>query len=126
MLTKKKSSHLQRKLAARKPTAKVDPHVEEQFLTGRLYGELGVRRHLHSPNFPCAPFPSSLPPLPLLFFPHSPILPDTPSLIHFSLIPFPTACVSSRPGQSGRCDGYILEGKELEFYLKKLKSKKGK
>ena len=30
------------------------------------------------------------------------------------------ACVSSRPGQSGRCDGYILEGKELEFYQKKL------
>lgn len=34
------------------------------------------------------------------------------------------ACISSRPGQSGRCDGYILEGKELEFYVKKLKSKK--
>ena len=34
------------------------------------------------------------------------------------------ACVSSRPGQSGRADGYILEGKELEFYLRKLKSKK--
>lgn len=34
------------------------------------------------------------------------------------------ACVSSRPGQSGRCDGYILEGKELEFYIRKLKSKK--
>jgi small subunit ribosomal protein S8e len=34
------------------------------------------------------------------------------------------ACVSSRPGQSGRCDGYILEGKELEFYLKKLRTKK--
>jgi len=31
------------------------------------------------------------------------------------------ACISSRPGQSGRCDGYILEGKELEFYQKKLK-----
>jgi small subunit ribosomal protein S8e len=31
------------------------------------------------------------------------------------------ACISSRPGQSGRCDGYILEGKELEFYLRKLK-----
>eukprot|EP01016_Furgasonia_blochmanni_P009131 TRINITY_DN1377_c0_g1_i3.p1 TRINITY_DN1377_c0_g1~~TRINITY_DN1377_c0_g1_i3.p1 ORF type:complete len:250 (-),score=98.38 TRINITY_DN1377_c0_g1_i3:261-1010(-) len=30
------------------------------------------------------------------------------------------ACISSRPGQSGRCDGYILEGKELEFYLKKI------
>jgi small subunit ribosomal protein S8e len=34
------------------------------------------------------------------------------------------AAISSRPGQSGRCDGYILEGKELEFYLKKIKSKK--
>ena len=31
------------------------------------------------------------------------------------------ACISSRPGQSGRCDGYILEGKELEFYQKKMK-----
>merc|ERR1712198_532781 len=36
------------------------------------------------------------------------------------------AAISSRPGQCGRCDGYILEGKELEFYLRKLKSKKGK
>ena len=35
------------------------------------------------------------------------------------------ACISSRPGQSGRCDGYILEGKELDFYSKKLKQKKG-
>merc|ERR1719419_2142880 len=34
------------------------------------------------------------------------------------------ACIASRPGQVGRCDGYILEGKELEFYLRKLKSKK--
>merc|ERR1712033_10421 len=34
------------------------------------------------------------------------------------------ACLSSRPGQCGRCDGYILEGKELEFYLRKIKSKK--
>nr|QWE91133.1 40S ribosomal protein S8 [Salpingoeca surira]QWE91134.1 40S ribosomal protein S8 [Salpingoeca huasca] len=34
------------------------------------------------------------------------------------------ACIASRPGQSGRCDGYILEGKELEFYMKKLKSKR--
>lgn len=31
------------------------------------------------------------------------------------------ARVSSRPGQSGRCDGYILEGEELEFYKRKLK-----
>ena len=34
------------------------------------------------------------------------------------------ACVSSRPGQCGRADGYILEGAELEFYKKA--SKKGK
>ncbi|XP_055374250.1 40S ribosomal protein S8 [Condylostylus longicornis] len=36
------------------------------------------------------------------------------------------ACVSSRPGQCGRADGYILEGKELEFYMRKIKSKKTK
>jgi len=34
------------------------------------------------------------------------------------------AVISSRPGQSGRCDGYILEGPELEFYLKKMSHKK--
>jgi len=33
-------------------------------------------------------------------------------------------CVSSRPGQSGRCDGYILEGKELDFYMRKIAQKK--
>ncbi|PWA39972.1 40S ribosomal protein S8 [Artemisia annua] len=36
------------------------------------------------------------------------------------------AAISSRPGQCGRADGYILEGKELEFYMKKLQKKKGK
>lgn len=36
------------------------------------------------------------------------------------------ACISSRPGQSGKADGYILEGKELEFYLRKIKSRKAK
>eukprot|EP01115_Flamella_aegyptia_P008294 TRINITY_DN34492_c0_g1_i1.p1 TRINITY_DN34492_c0_g1~~TRINITY_DN34492_c0_g1_i1.p1 ORF type:complete len:183 (-),score=72.47 TRINITY_DN34492_c0_g1_i1:24-572(-) len=34
------------------------------------------------------------------------------------------AFVSSRPGQTGRADGYILESKELEFYLKKMQKKK--
>ncbi|EPQ30184.1 uncharacterized protein PFL1_06854 [Pseudozyma flocculosa PF-1] len=34
------------------------------------------------------------------------------------------AAISSRPGQSGRADGYILEGKELEFYIRRLKAKK--
>jgi small subunit ribosomal protein S8e len=30
------------------------------------------------------------------------------------------AIISSRPGQSGRADGYILEGEELAFYQRKL------
>jgi len=34
------------------------------------------------------------------------------------------ASISSRPGQSGRADGYVLEGKELEFYLRRLRTKK--
>jgi small subunit ribosomal protein S8e len=34
------------------------------------------------------------------------------------------ACITSRPGQDGVCDGYVLEGKELEFYLKKMQKKK--
>jgi len=36
------------------------------------------------------------------------------------------AAIASRPGQCGRADGYILEGRELEFYLKKIQRKKGK
>ena len=32
---------------------------------------------------------------------------------------------TSRPGQCGRCDGYILEGM-LDFYVKKMQKKKGK
>merc|ERR1712159_898661 len=34
------------------------------------------------------------------------------------------ACISSRPGQCGRCDGYVVEGKELDFYVRKLSKKK--
>ncbi|KAL1920242.1 40S ribosomal protein eS8 [Calcarisporiella thermophila] len=67
----KRSNHVQRKLEARKPNAKVDPLLDDQFATGRLY-----------------------------------------------------AIISSRPGQSGRADGYILEGKELEFYIRKIKQRK--
>lgn len=33
------------------------------------------------------------------------------------------AKISSRPGQSGRCDGYILEGPELAFYQKQMVKK---
>lgn len=67
----KGSKAVLKKQAARKALAKVDPLVDDQFTTGRLY-----------------------------------------------------AIITSRPGQSGRCDGYILEGKELEFYYKKIKAHK--
>merc|ERR1711982_308565 len=33
------------------------------------------------------------------------------------------AKISSRPGQTGRCDGYILEGKELNFYQRMMHKK---
>ena len=34
------------------------------------------------------------------------------------------ALITSRPGQCGRADGYVLEGKELDFYVKKMQKKK--
>ena len=34
------------------------------------------------------------------------------------------ACIASRPGQSGRADGYVLEGEELAFYKRKLQKTK--
>jgi small subunit ribosomal protein S8e len=70
---KKASKKVQKKIAKRVVGLKLDPHLEEQFASGRLY-----------------------------------------------------ACISSRPGQCGRADGYVLEGKELEFYQKKIHKKKGK
>lgn len=36
------------------------------------------------------------------------------------------ARIASRPGQSGRVDGYILEGRELDFYLRKIRAKRTK
>merc|ERR1739848_761063 len=53
----KRGARLAKKLEARQKGRKLDPLLDEQFTTGRLY-----------------------------------------------------ACISSRPGQCGRCDGYILEG----------------
>ncbi|KAH9512657.1 40S ribosomal protein [Bulinus truncatus] len=73
VLNKVRSKKTQKKYEARKKIAKVEPALDEQFSTGRVYAK-----------------------------------------------------ISSRPGQSGRVDGYILEGKELEFYTRKLKSKKAK
>lgn len=69
----KKSGHLAAKLKHRASVQKLDPALEEQFSSGRLY-----------------------------------------------------AAISSRPGQSGRADGYILEGDELTFYKKTMEKKKKK
>jgi len=66
-----KSGKVKQKQSKRRNGRKVDPALEEQFNSGRLY-----------------------------------------------------ASIASRPGQCGRCDGYILEGDELHFYLKKLAVKK--
>jgi len=68
---KKQSKSVLKKIAARQEVRVLDPNVNSQFDTGRLY-----------------------------------------------------ACISSRPGQCGRCDGFILEGKELEFYVKRMARKK--
>merc|ERR1711959_696211 len=66
-----KSKSVTDKLAKRQETRVIDPNIESQFASNRLF-----------------------------------------------------AAISSRPGQSGRCDGYILEGRELDFYLKKMIKKK--
>ncbi|EKX43481.1 small subunit ribosomal protein S8e, cytoplasmic [Guillardia theta CCMP2712] len=71
--TKVSNKVLKKREANRKSGGAMDPAVQDQFKTGRLF-----------------------------------------------------ACVASRPGQSGRCDGYILEGAELAFYQKKMQKKKGK
>jgi small subunit ribosomal protein S8e len=34
------------------------------------------------------------------------------------------ARITSRPGQVGTCDGYILEGAELQFYQKKISKRR--
>merc|ERR1711959_241375 len=36
------------------------------------------------------------------------------------------AKICSRPGQSGRCDGHLIEGAELKFYETKMSKKKSK
>ncbi|VDD90909.1 unnamed protein product [Enterobius vermicularis] len=72
-INKKRSKRTMQKYLERQKIAAVEPHLIEQFQSGKLL-----------------------------------------------------ACVSSRPGQVGRCDGYILEGKELEFYLRKIRAKKAK
>jgi small subunit ribosomal protein S8e len=62
-----KSAQIQKKLKSRQKTRTLDPVLDHQFASGRLF-----------------------------------------------------AIITSRPGQTGRCDGYILEGPELAFYQKQM------
>ncbi len=78
------------KYTLRQKTGKVDPKIDEQFTSGRLYGICGFSERLQTNQ----------------------------SFVIFHLI---QAFIASRPGKNGRADGYVLEGKELEFYMKKLK-----
>jgi len=66
----KKSSHVERKLAARQKGRTLEDALDHQMASGRLFAK-----------------------------------------------------ITSRPGQSGRCDGAILEGPELAFYQKQLNKK---
>ena len=54
------------------------------------------------------------------------MLPNNPQFFDQFMSGRLMARISSRPGQSGRCDGYILEGKELDFYMRKLRERRGK
>jgi small subunit ribosomal protein S8e len=62
-----KSAQIQKKLKSRQKTRTLEPVLDHQFASGRMYAK-----------------------------------------------------ISSRPGQTGRCDGYILEGPELAFYQKQM------
>lgn len=100
-------------MEVRKATAKVTPGLDEQFITGRLYGKSSsVTLFYFKRNTNCVP--------------NILVKGYYIKLCHFTHLFFFKACISSRPGQSGRCDGYVLEGKELEFYVKKIRAKKSK
>lgn len=65
-----KSEQVQKKLKSRQANRTLEPALDHQFASGRLFAK-----------------------------------------------------ISSRPGQTGRCDGYILEGPELAFYQKQMQKK---
>lgn len=118
------SSHVKRKMKERVRGRKLDSLLADQFATGRLYacissrpgqcgrcasdlcnGQSGVAGR---GNRRMAVLPMMAGRAPKL------------DCLDSDLIGRP------RSPKKHRCDGYILEGKELEFYLKKMQKKKGK
>ncbi|CAG2066381.1 unnamed protein product, partial [Timema podura] len=100
ILSKKRSKKVEKKYKARQRLAKVETLLEEQFQSSRVLGETYF----------------------LWLF----ISDYVYSGSYDDFLTYSEACISSRPGQCGRADGYLLEGKELEFYNRKIKAKKGK
>ena len=49
----------------------------------------------------------------------APLAARMPGISHDQLGPG-LALITSRPGQTGRADGYVLQGSELAFYLKRM------
>lgn len=129
------SAHVKRVFAERAKTAKIDPLLEAQFSAGRCapsphvfaptraFSDFASLSPIFSTRALFYPFPPSSTSLHLTNHSNPLAVVDTTSSPHFSRL---YASISSRPGQSGRADGYVLEGDELNFYLKRLKAKSAK
>ena len=100
-----------KKFEARKKLARVEAALEEQFLTGRL---LGMPSNFNFFFISRASFRTFWM---VLVWWLALFIMDCAMVV---------AAIASRPGQVGRADGYILEGRELEFYLRKIRAKKAK
>ncbi len=98
---KKQSRQVKAKLAARSKDHVLDQHLKDQFNTGRLYACISSR-----------PGQSGRADGMTLCLP----LPPSPYLPSLSLLPHSLCRVA--------LTGYILEGKELEFYTRRLAKKK--
>uniref|UniRef100_A0A803V0Q0 40S ribosomal protein S8 n=1 Tax=Ficedula albicollis TaxID=59894 RepID=A0A803V0Q0_FICAL len=113
ILNKKRSKKIQKKYDERKKNAKIASILEEQFQQGKLLvlllnRAMTVWRSEEDFTRDCRGPAADM---------------WTGDSVTDELL---GPCIASRPGQCGRADGYVLEGKELEFYLRKIKARKGK
>ncbi|MBA0795351.1 hypothetical protein Gohar_006218, partial [Gossypium harknessii] len=116
----KKSNHVLRKLEKRQQNRKLDPHIEDQFASGRLLACISSRPGQ------CGRADGYVVDLKLL-------LQKSLKIYSLNLSPFTMQlvyhCNYYHSYSNARLNGlgrYILEGKELEFYMKKIQRKKGK
>lgn len=123
---------------------KLDQILDDQFATGRLYaaiasrpGQVRAAVDLASPSsrrfeLPAAP-PAEPPtgeaaalPTAVARLPATALHAPGPAVVNDVAIRLstPLTWLSAARMQCGRADGYILEGRELEFYVKKMQKKK--